>query len=165
MRSEIKFRQHGFSLIELSMAAAIYSMGLGGVSLMLLLAVQGTATARLDTAAALHAGSLAEAIAMSSDAIGHYLYPLETATCSPGALCGEDELAAWNLRSWQARVAADLPHGAGLLCRDSTPADGNALDPACDDGGPPVIKVFWETAAENGGEPEIHRHLSRLPLP
>lgn len=165
MRLGVNKRQAGFSLLELSIAAAIYSMGLGSVSLMLLLAVQGTATARLDTVAAMHAASLAEAIAMSSDAVGHYIHPVDAGSCAPGSACGEDELAAWNLDAWRAHVAADLPRGEGLVCRDGTPTDGNGRDAACDGGGPPVIKVFWQTAAETGQPPEYHRHVQRLPLP
>jgi type IV pilus assembly protein PilV len=165
MHLKVQFRQGGFSLLELSVATAIYSMGLGSVSMMLLLAVQGTATARLETAAALHAASLAEAIAMSSDAVGHYLYPVDGAACAPESVCGEDELAAWNLRDWQARVAADLPQGAGLLCRDRTPADGTGLDAACDGSGPPVIKIFWETGSGDGPSLGSHRRVSRLPVP
>lgn len=165
--------QRGFSLIELTVATAVYSMGLGSLSLMMLLALHGTGGARLDTTAALHAASLAEMIAMSSDAVGHYLdQGLPTAgDCLHDAPCSIDEMAAANLARWRARLAADLPGGDGLLCLDSTPQDGAGNDPACDGSGGPVIKVFWEAPVEHqasGPEasgPEARRHVSRLPLP
>jgi type IV pilus assembly protein PilV len=160
--------QQGFSLIELTVATAIYSMGLGSLSLMMLLALHGTGGARLDTTAALHAASLAEMIAMSSDAVGHYLNegaPV-AGDCTHAAPCSIDGMAAVNLARWRDRLAADLPGGDGLLCLDGTPEDGAGNDPACDGGGGPVIKVFWEAPAEHQASgPEARRHVSRLPLP
>jgi type IV pilus assembly protein PilV len=159
-------RQRGFSLIELSVATAIYSMGLGSVSLLLLLAVHGTAGARLDTVAVMHAASLAEMIAMNSDAIGHYAFHSGAGPCDDGQSCSTDEVAATNLATWQARLAQDLPRGNGLLCRDSTPDDGDGDDPACDGYGGPVVKVFWETPADSADrDSEPDRQVSRLPLP
>ncbi|MGK2927256.1 MAG: prepilin-type N-terminal cleavage/methylation domain-containing protein [Lysobacterales bacterium] len=165
--------QRGFSLIELTVATAIYSMGLGSLSLMMLLALHGTGGARLDTTAALHAASLAEMIAMSSDAVGHYLNesPPVAGDCVHAAPCSTDEMAAANLGQWRARVAADLPGGNGLLCLDGTPEDGAGDDPACDGSGGPVIKVFWDAPAEQQGSEleaagsEGRRHVSRVPLP
>ncbi|RPH96336.1 MAG: hypothetical protein EHM68_11350 [Lysobacterales bacterium] len=158
--------QRGFSLIELGVATAIYSMGLGSLSLLMLLAVHGTSGARLDTAAVMHTASLAEMIAMNSDAIGHYAFHSGTGDCDDGRPCSADELAATNLATWRARLEEDLPRGTGLLCRDSTPADGDGKDPACDGQGGPVVKVFWEAPAE-GGERELEpsRRVSRLPQP
>jgi type IV pilus assembly protein PilV len=162
------YGQQGFSLIELSVATAIYSMGLGSLSLLMLFALHGTAGARLDTAAVVHAASLAELIAMNSDAVGHYVYPTEPAAgaCDAGSPCTSEQMATWNFMTWRDRVVADLPDGDGLLCRDSSPDDGDATDPACDGGGGPVVKVFWRAPADSGAEPtEPHRQVSRLPLP
>ena len=159
-------RQRGFSLIELSVATAIYSMGLGSLSLLMLLAVQGTAGARLDTTAVMHAASLAEMIAMNSDAVGHYAFHSGAGPCDDGQLCSADELAATNLATWRVRLADDLPRGNGLLCRDGTADDGDGDDPACDGTGGPVVKVFWEAPADDGErESEPGRQVSRLPLP
>lgn len=168
MRIRSIHRQGGFSLIELTVATAIYSMGLGSVSLMLLLAVHGTAGARLDTSAVLHVESLAEMIAMNPDALGHYVYPADALAgdCSADQPCSTDRMAVWNFMNWHDRVAADLPGGEGLLCRDSSPDDGDTAYPACDGGGGAVIKVFWETPAGHATDStETHRQVSRLPLP
>ncbi|MDT8319570.1 MAG: prepilin-type N-terminal cleavage/methylation domain-containing protein, partial [Xanthomonadales bacterium] len=67
--------QSGFSLLELSLATAIYSMGLGGLSLLMFAAVQGTADARHQTVAVAEASSLAETILMNPAAFGHYIEP------------------------------------------------------------------------------------------
>jgi type IV pilus assembly protein PilV len=140
-------RQTGFSLLELSVATAIYSMGLGSLSLMLLLAVQGTTEARLVTTAAMQVSSLAEVILMDSDAAGHYALPPgnNAPFCSLGQVCTPEEMTAWQLEHWRERLAADLPGGRGLVCRDLTPDDGDTDNAACDGEGGPVIKVFWQT--------------------
>lgn len=157
--------QRGFSLLELSIAAAIYSMGLGGVSLMMMLAVHGTAAAEHDTLAALHATSLAERIAMSPDAFGHYVFPAEPVDCETGPLCPDGKWATSGLSGWRTGLTADLPAGDGLVCRDGTPADGNADDPACDGTGAPFIKIFWRAPGEGDENVVTHRHVSRLPQP
>ena len=138
-------RRRGFSLVELSVATAIYAMGLGSLSLMMLLAVRGTGTAGDEAAAALHGASLAEMILMHSDAIGHYALPSENPAVSCDGLdgCSAEEMAAWQLHLWQQKLADDLPGGRGLVCRDSTPHDGEVQDPACDGAGGYVIKIFW----------------------
>ena len=117
--------QDGFSLVELTVATAIYSMGLGSLSLMLLLAVQGTSEARLDTTAAAQAGSLAESILMTSDAAGHYALPPAAGaiSCDHPRTCSVGEMATWQLDTWRRQLAAELPAGRGVVCQDATPAD------------------------------------------
>ena len=87
--------QSGFSLVELSVATAVFSMGLGSLSIMFLTAIHGTAEARHQTMAVIQADSLAEMIAMSSDAYGHYIHPPDSglATCD-GAFCDGEAMAA-----------------------------------------------------------------------
>jgi len=58
MNGRFRFFQSGFSLIELSIATTIFSMGLGSLSLMMLAAIHGTAEARHQTVATMQASSL-----------------------------------------------------------------------------------------------------------
>jgi Tfp pilus assembly protein PilV len=145
MNLSLTSRQDGFSLVELSVATAIYALGLGSLSLMMLLAVRGTGTAGDEAAATFHGSSLAEMILMHSDAIGHYALPSENPAVSCDGLegCSAEEMAAWQLHLWQQKLADDLPGGHGLVCRDSTPHDGAIQDPACDGTGGYVVKIFW----------------------
>jgi type IV pilus assembly protein PilV len=159
-------RDTGFSLIELSVATAVYSLGLGSLSLMLMLAVRGTTEARFETAATIQAASLAEMILMNSDAAGHYALasPPTTAGCGPGDVCSIEEMAAWQLSIWRHRLATELPGGSGIVCRDSTPDDGNTEDSACDGQGGDVIKVFWRLpATDSDADPVSARRVVRLP--
>jgi len=157
--------QSGFSMIELALATAVFSMGLGSLSMMMLASVQGTAEARHRTVATTQAYSLAEMIALQSDAFGHYVDPL-----GPGAfdcyenLCRAEALAAADMAAWKRRLSREVPGAYGLVCRDSTPDDGSASDPACDGSGALVIKVFWtESHHEKAADGGQRRVVSRLP--
>ena len=142
--------QCGFSLVELAVASALFSMGLGSLSIMLLTAVHGTAEARNQTMASVQASSLAEMIALSSDAYGHHIFP-------------DGDIAATDFATWQNQLRDQLPGGEGLVCRDSTPDDGNSADPSCDGHGVMVVKIFWtEPSHENSGEVGQQRVVSRL---
>ena len=165
MNRRLRFFQNGFSLIELSIATAIFSMGLGSLSLMLLTAIHGTAEARHQTVATMQASSLAEMIAMNSDAYGHYIDPpgSEMPPCQE-EYCQGEAMATGNMIFWQAQLHNELPGGKGLVCRDSTPDDGDSIDPSCDGDGAVVIKVFWEETRHENEEDGGHRRLvSRLP--
>lgn len=158
----------GFSLIELSVATAIYSMGLGSLSLMMMLAVHGTTDAGHEAMATFQTASLAELILMNPGAMGHYISdpggpPLD---CGDGTACAPGEMAAWTLHAWRDQLAEALPGGGGLVCLDSSPDDGGSGDAACDGGGGPVIKVLWATPhAEGVPEPGMGRQVARLPVP
>ena len=167
MRFQQARRRAGFSLIELSVATAIYSMGLGSLSLMMMVAVQGTTEAGHEGVAALQAASMAEQILMNSGAIGHYIS--DTGGDPPGcgdAPCTVEEMAAWSLHWWREDLAVALPGGWGLVCVDGTPGDGQPDDAACDGSGGPVVKIFWKTP-ENGDGPGsgTGRQVARLPVP
>jgi type IV pilus assembly protein PilV len=165
MRKHRRDFQSGFSMIELALATAIFSMGLGSLSMMMLAAVHGTAEARHRTVATTQATSLAEMIAMQSDAFGHYIDPpgAEMLDCNE-YFCQDEAMAAANMLSWQRHLARELPGSNGLVCRDSTPDDGNASDPSCDGGGALVIKVFWnESRHENSEDGGQRRVVSLLP--
>lgn len=160
--------QVGFSLIELTVATAIYSMGLGSLSLMMMFAVHGTADAGHETSATFQTASLAELILMNPAAVGHYISdagdpPLD---CGYGTVCAPDEMASWILQAWRSQLQRALPAGGGLVCLDGSPDDGGPGDTACDGTGGPVIKVLWATPdAEGDPASGIGRHVARLPVP
>lgn len=156
--------QAGFSMLELSVATAIYSMGLGGLSLLMLSAIQGTADARHRTVAVTEASSLAETILMNPAAFGHYMEPLAAADddCLSGGACSGERLAASEMQRWQARLNRQLAQGSGLVCRDASPNDGDPTQPSCDGAGPVVVKVFWQEPP-NGDDDGQRRQVSRLP--
>jgi type IV pilus assembly protein PilV len=157
--------QTGFSMVELAVATAVFSMGLGSLSMMMMASVQGTAEASHRTVAATQAYSLAELIAMQSDAFGHYINPPGEGVldCNED-FCRDEALASANMLAWQSHLARELPGSDGLVCFDSTPDDGSASDPSCDGSGALVVKVFWtETRHQNAPDGGQRRVVSRLP--
>ncbi len=157
--------QTGFSMVELAVATAVFSMGLGSLSMMMLASLHGTAEARHRTIATAQANSLAEMIAMQADAYDHYVNPpgADALACNED-FCRDEALAASNMLSWQGRLGQELPGSAGLVCFDSTPDDGTIKDPSCDGGGALVVKIFWtESRHENAEDGGRRRVVSRLP--
>ena len=164
---QLLFAESGFSLIEVTVATAIFSMGLASLSLLLLTAVMGTAEAGHQTVASTKASSLAEMIALNSDAAVHYVNPVPSHDpgCIVGVTCTAEQLAADEMGVWRQALADELPRGNGLVCRDSTPEDGHAADAACDGAGGLVVKVFWlETRHQNDEDGGLRRLVARLPL-
>ena len=138
--------QRGFSLIEVAVAAAFFSLGVGGMSLLLVLAVHGTYAPRSATLAALYAHSLADALRLVPD--GFAAGATAPEDCAPGATCTPASMSASIMESWQGQIERDLPTGRGLVCRDSTP-----VDTACAAVNAPAITIRWREAdPESGNE-------------
>ena len=69
--------------------------------------------------------------------------------------CQAQNLAYQDLYDWNQQICAQLPQTSsctaspttpwGIICLDSTPADGTPGSPACDNvaGAPYVIKIWW----------------------
>ena len=137
--------QNGFSLVEVLVAAVVFSFGVGGLSLMLMTSVHGTIEARNQTTARVHASELAELILMNPSALGHYISPPEGPgeDCMAPEGCSDLAWASGNLLRWQQALESNLARSTGLVCLDSSPDDGSAEHPACDGAGRTVVKVFW----------------------
>lgn len=141
----------GFSLVEVMVAAAIFSLGLAGLSLMLMTSVHGSVEARNRTAAVMHASSLAELILLNPASLGHFMSPgAATTDCGGAEGCDAADWAAGNLARWQYDLQQSLAEAQGLVCRDATPRDGEIGAPACDGAGPAVVKVIWNEADHAG---------------
>ena len=158
-------RAKGFSLIEVVIAIAVFSTGLGGLSLLLMLAIQETTAAHWQAMAASRAQSVNELLlTLPSTAPPTPAVGLEG--CLQGDVCAPEDMSAAILHRWQNDVAATLPNGAGFICLDATPIDGDASEPGCDGTGERILKVFWTepaTAGRAGDEPR--NIVAVLPLP
>jgi len=71
---------------------------------------------------------------------------------NPGCVttgCTAAQMAANDFFEWAAEVAAALPDGVGVICRDTSPDDGTSTADACNPapGAPLAVKVWW---TENG---------------
>jgi len=155
----------GFSLVEVMVALAIFSTGLGGLSLLLLLALQETAASRLQSYAASQAWSMAEFILVSPGAASSSLSPAASQGCLFDGVCEPPAMVSAALHEWRKGLADGLPHGDGLVCHDGTPTDGSPRQPACDGDGPLHVKVFWlEPGGGDSASPSPRRAVARVPL-
>ena len=159
------YRAKGFSLIEVVIAIAVFSTGLGGLSLLLMLAIQETTAAHWQAFAASRAQSITELLlTLPSTELPTSAASMER--CLQGDVCAPDDMSAAALHRWQRDVASMLPNGAGVLCLDATPNDGDASEPGCDGAGERVAKVFWTEPATGGRAGEEPRSIvAVLPLP
>jgi type IV pilus assembly protein PilV len=158
----------GFSLIEVMVATAVFSLGLGGLSLMMMTAAGGTSGAQHSTVASVSAASMGELILMNPSAIGHYINPPSTVVpfCDGSESCSPVDMALSHLGQWQYRLASELPKGSGLVFRDGTPDDGHAADPGCDGNGGLVVKVFWmDRRHQDDADGGLRRIVTAVPLP
>jgi type IV pilus assembly protein PilV len=165
-RTQSAQSQCGFSLLEVLIAAVIFALGLGGLSLMLITSVHGTLEARNETMASAQMSSLAELILLNPGSTGHYIEPLPQTVggCAAAETCPGAAWATGNFAQWQFELEQNLANAKGLVCRDSSPDDGGATDSACDGGGRAVVKVFWEDP-HHVNEPDRGLRRAVLPLP
>jgi type IV pilus assembly protein PilV len=160
MRTSSRNRgQHGFSLVEVLVAAAVFSLGLGGMSLMLMNSAKYSLEARNQTAAAMQAAALAELILLNPAAREHYINPPAAAggNCLAPEVCSEAAWAAGNLARWKYELQRSLANATGLVCLDATPEDGDAAEPGCDGNGGAVVKIFWTEPRDDAGEDDGRR--------
>lgn len=158
----------GFSLVEMLVATVIFSLGLGGLSLMMLTSVHGTLEARDETVAVAELSSLAELILMNPASVGHLVDA--SGSCAAPDGCPEADWATGNLEQWQVELEQNLALATSLVCRDSSPEDGEAGNPACDGAGATVVKIFWtdphhlaEVESETDGRGSQRRAILELP--
>jgi type IV pilus assembly protein PilV len=158
------YRRHsgnaGFSLLEVLIAATVFSLGLAGFAALLLNSMIGSAEARREGIAATAAVNLAEQIRLNPVALDRYLDPPENISriCNGDSPCTPAQQADYDFRLWQLDLADRIQNARGLVCRDGTPADGVEGNGHCDGSGPLVIKIFWHgQLGAASGEPEDRR--------
>ena len=147
-RSSIRSAR-GFTLIEVLISILILSFGLialAGLQIQTMKFVQGAAYRNMATA---QINSMGEIMRGNRTEInnGTFNNPVGVGTtaCFSSVGCTSSQMALTQYFIWQQSTAALLPNGVGVVCVDSTPNDGTAAVPACDNvvGAPYVVKIFW----------------------
>lgn len=134
----------GFSLIEVLIATSVFSVGVSGMAALMLAAAAGMAEAEHETFAHLDDAAMSATLQLGPAALEHLANPpASVPLCFEDSTCAPEDWVLGRYLMWRARVRAELPDGDGVVCRDSTPMDGEGPDPACDGAGPVVVKVFW----------------------
>jgi len=150
----------GFSLLEVLVAATVFSLGLAGFAALLLASIIGSAQAHGEGIATMAAASLSEQIRLNPAALDRYLNPPEYVSriCTGDAQCTPEQQADFDFRLWQLELADRIRNARGLVCHDGTPEDGVEGNSHCDGTGPLVIKIFWNgRAVDDGGRSRQHR--------
>jgi type IV pilus assembly protein PilV len=159
--------QSGFTLLEVLIAIVIVSIGLLGVAAMQAVTLKNAGSSKYRSAAIGLTSDMADRLRANLEgvmegnavvgtgynrprtALADAAYNTPTAACRsigclPAAMVLDD------LAAWQARLAASLPRGAGVVCVDSGSGavqpsfDGTTISPQCDGLGTMfAIKVFW----------------------
>ena len=153
-------KNQGFSLLEVLIASTLFSLGMAGLSSLLLFNLGGSAQSRNASIAAVAAANLAEQIQLNPLAIGRYLIPpasssqicLGSGTASGLALCTPQQQADYDYKNWQIELEDQIRHSAAVVCNDTSPDDGDRNHHQCDGAGPIVIKIFWGGPASEGDQ-------------
>ncbi|HKJ18883.1 MAG TPA: prepilin-type N-terminal cleavage/methylation domain-containing protein [Xanthomonadales bacterium] len=156
---------NGFSFIELMVATAVFSVGMGGMAALMLSASGGMAEAEYESIAHLQTDAMAATLQLGPLALEHLANPPQTAPlCFESNDCTGPDWTMNQYLLWRAQVARELPGGHGVVCRDSTPNDGNSESPSCSGDGPVVTKVFWkEPRQQNEAEAGARRAVVQIP--
>lgn len=154
----------GFTLIELLIAIVIFAIGLFGIAGLQARGMQFTQGSQLRAIAVAQAEAMADRMRANPGGVveGHYnvsgptlkgVMPRSYSTDCGKADCDRLALSVYDLVTWNGPTAASapgesnadvLPEGSGVVCIDSTPADGDSGNWTCDNaGGLYAIKVRW----------------------
>lgn len=157
-------RECGFTLLEILIAIVIFSIGLLGIAGLQVKGMRFTQGSQLRAIATAQAENMADRMRANGAGMDTGLYNIRgampvtsTADCS-NATCTPAQLATYDLVTWnvattdatkpKASNADTLPGGAGMVCIDSTPDDGNPAAWACDYlGSVYAIKIAWTERA------------------
>jgi hypothetical protein len=86
--------------------------------------------------------------------------------CQSTAGCGPAAMVVDELKKWQDQVAARLPEGGGIVCRDGAAGKATPVNPNCSGTptDPILVKVWWR--AKKDAAPDYHQfslpYASRL---
>ena len=146
---QMRRRAAGYALLEALIAVIVAAVGFIGAARMQTFGMQLSSSAQWRQKAQLlgyqmtdriRANQLgADANAYDNLTTGGANCLLATTGCATPA-----QAAVADYQEWAADVAAQLPQGRGVVCKDSTPEDGTAAAPACDGLGRVLaVKVWW----------------------
>jgi type IV pilus assembly protein PilV len=141
--------QEGASLIEVLVSLVILSTGLLGMFGLQTISLMNVHTSHLRTQAAVMAADIIERIHANAQGFsaGSYAAPggQLSQACFSTVGCSSSALAMHDLEEWRTALLTVLPYGEGVICRDSSPADGTPLVHNCDGFGEDhVVKIWWD---------------------
>ena len=151
----------GFTLIEVLVAALVLGIGFLGLAGLQMMSLRHNQSAHLRSVATQAAYDMVDrmranrvGLTLESGSYGAVESDPESAPDCAAVLCGSAQMVLYDVTRWSARLAADLPLGAGTVCRDSTPEDGTPDQPGCDGQGDAyAIKIWWDDDRSGAVDP------------
>lgn len=162
--------QHGATMLEVLIAIVVLSFGLLGMLGLLTNGLKMTSSSQYRTIAAQQLTAIADMISANPDiSFAYAALPASNTTNSvitPNCLTADcptivsttttgtppvtttttslssTSLPLTDYKLWQQNLAM-LPQGAGIVCLDSTPTDGDSANFACDGSGRLTVKICW----------------------
>ncbi len=161
--------QHGVTMLEVLIAIVVLSFGMLGMLGLLTNGLKMTSSSQYRTIAAQQLTAIADMISANPDISFAYaalpsnsavtsncltatgcattVSTLTTTTGTPPVTTTTTSLSSTALPQtdyelWRQNLAM-LPQGVGVVCLDSTPADGNSANFACDNSGRLTVKICW----------------------
>ena len=143
-------RLAGYALLEALIAVIVTSIGFIGAARLQTLGMAYNSGAGFRQKATLLVDQMIDR--MRANQVGLQTGAYNSVTASSSSCldtvtgCTPADLARDDVREWLADVAVQLPEGAGIVCRDSTPADppNNVTAAGCDGlGNLLAVKVQW----------------------
>ena len=179
----VRHRNDGFTLVEILIAIVIFSIGLLGIAGLQVAGMRFTHDSQLRSVAVAQAESMADMMRANAYGVAEGDYNKETmpatfATDCGTVVCTAAQRAIYDLVTWNKSTAGlpkqanqdVLPQGVGVVCRDSSPNDGDSANWACDNlGNVYAIKLQWQerTAGRedaNNGDAQLQSfRMSVLP--
>jgi type IV pilus assembly protein PilV len=140
--------QGGYVLLEALIAVVIAAVGFVGAARMQTLGLAMNNSTQVRQKATLLGYQMADRIRANQAGVSARAYDRPTAgatACLAAATgCTPTLLAAADVGEWQSEIATQLPGGAGVVCLDSTPDDGDSVAPLCDGAGNVIaVKLWW----------------------
>jgi type IV pilus assembly protein PilV len=139
----------GYAMLDALFALLLLGAGALVCGQVLLDGMRASRAARMHAEAVLLAADMAELAAMAEAPL------IDTADPAPAALdcygraaaCARGEWLAFEAQAWRERVAAAMPLGRAVVCRDAAPWNAG-LRWECHDapGAPAVVKLGWDAA-------------------
>jgi type IV pilus assembly protein PilV len=145
--------QSGFTMLEVLISIVVIAFGMLGVAGLQAFALKNSQSASYRSVATVLATDIIDRIRANPVGATNNFYvtasgqqgsEAEAASCLTSSGCASAEaLAGHDLFEWHLLVSRSLPNGVGVVCRDSTPADGQPGAPGCDGAGAFVVKIWW----------------------
>jgi type IV pilus assembly protein PilV len=154
-QSRVLPRRHsGFTMLEVLISIVVIAFGLLGVAGLQAFALKNSQSASFRSVATVLATDLIDRMRANPVGATGNSYAnganegtaTEVAACLQAAGCPTpQDLAANDLFEWHALISRSLPRGVGIVCRDSSPNDGDPppADTKCDGTGALVVKIWW----------------------